>query len=162
MAPGFHLKAYQLSRKGLTKPSDLWRKISSSWPEGNFFPLFTSPCETATQTNHCLENPAHKIQKERKEKKSFRAEAERWSGYCMLWCKQHVCQGVHELGPNPRSTQSQSLLIFVGPNPYNFPGQCYLCYESLLSERRCCRTARKAGDGISTSVLPLTFAKLLK
>lgn len=62
-----------------------------------------------------------KKKKKADKEKSFRAEAERWSGYCIVRSKQHVCEGAHELGPNPTSTQLHSLLIFVGPDPYNFP-----------------------------------------
>lgn len=146
MTLGFHLKAYYLSRKSLLKPSDLEGKSSASWPEGNFFLLFTSLWEAAAQTHYCLESRAHKTggwgwsraeggRKKIIKKKRFRAEAERKSEYCILWCKLHagMCVKKCMIKTWPKIHPISTSLVFMGPDPCNFPWWYNLLYGNHLS-----------------------------
>lgn len=115
----------------------------AGWPEGNFFPPFTPPREAAAQINYCLESPVHKVEKKKKGTSKLRQR----NGYCILWCKQHVCEGVHELGPNLRFTQLQCLFCFLWVQTHTiFPDRTLYFNGSHLSDRRHCSTAWKAGD----------------
>lgn len=174
MTLGFHLKAYHLSRKSLLKPSDLEGKSSASWPEGNFFLLFTSLWEAAAQTHYCLESRAHKMggwgwsRAEGGRKKIIKKKRDSelrprenqsivsFGASCMQACVSRSAW----LKLDPWSTPFQPLLFSWGQTHATFPDGTIYFMEAICHKRHC-RTPRKVGDGIRVITMPVCLWLLL-
>lgn len=141
-------------------------KTSASWPEGNYFLMFTSPQESAEQINQHLQMEETLSWNEgEKRKKNQGKEIELWS-----WDRDN--HSTSSLGANStcaKESTSKDIIhdiishfsfLTVETDTYNALTVLFN-YECLLSWRRHCRNAWEAGDGIREAACLLCLWLLL-